>query len=327
MKIDYSVVIRTLGHANEKYEMLLKSIECLKPSPKELIIVLPEGANLPIQKPSGCFKVSYLYAPKGMVSQRIYGTDYCSTEYMLVCDDDVSFASDFVEKLAEPLICRKADFSIGPLLEFLPEKGMKSLYNTISLTAIPTIFHKNMYIHVLRSSGWSYNRHINTGQKRWYYTQSAAWTCYFARTNAMQALRFDEEFWLDMNGYASFDDSSMFYKAWLMNYKTVMVSNAVYEHLDARTSVSGIKRKVIFSTAFNQYVFWHRFIYSNDTSVGKILDIVCYQYFEKTNYLLEYIKSKRDKKSLKKLDIMKQGSQEARRFVKSDRYLQLHSIE
>ena len=47
MTIDYSVIIRTTGQAGEKYTKLLESIKKLKPQPREIIVVLPEKADLP----------------------------------------------------------------------------------------------------------------------------------------------------------------------------------------------------------------------------------------------------------------------------------------
>lgn len=50
MDIDYSVVIRTIGKAGEKYQKLLDSIAGLVPRPKAVIVVLPEGYDLPVTR-------------------------------------------------------------------------------------------------------------------------------------------------------------------------------------------------------------------------------------------------------------------------------------
>ena len=46
-EIDYSVVIRTTGKAHEKYQALLNSIDSLTTKPVDVIVVLPEGYDLP----------------------------------------------------------------------------------------------------------------------------------------------------------------------------------------------------------------------------------------------------------------------------------------
>ena len=45
--LEYSVIIRTTGKAKEKYKKLLQSISNLQPKPKDIIVVLPEGCELP----------------------------------------------------------------------------------------------------------------------------------------------------------------------------------------------------------------------------------------------------------------------------------------
>ena len=95
MTIDYSVIIRTTGQAGEKYTKLLESIKKLKPQPREIIVVLPEKANLP-ENQLGYEK--FFYSPKGMVIQRMCGIAKCKTRYGLICDDDVVFEKKFVQK-------------------------------------------------------------------------------------------------------------------------------------------------------------------------------------------------------------------------------------
>lgn len=113
--IDYSVLIRTTGNAHEKYQRLLDSINTLQPAPKEVIVVLPVGYELPDERLG---YESFFFAPKGMVSQRLAGVEKCSTAYALVCDDDVCFGPDFVENLYRPLRDGLGAISAGPLYSF-----------------------------------------------------------------------------------------------------------------------------------------------------------------------------------------------------------------
>ena len=94
--IDYSVVIRTVGKASEKYNKLLESIRKLNPQPKEVIVVLPIGYSLPQQRLGW---ERFVFSEKGMVKQRLYGMNTCNSSFALFCDDDVEFKPDFVEKL------------------------------------------------------------------------------------------------------------------------------------------------------------------------------------------------------------------------------------
>ena len=250
--IDYSVIIRTTGKANEKYKSLLQSIDKLVPAPKEVIIVLPYGYCEPE------YKIGYetfYYTEKGMVSQRLYGIDMCKTRYALITDDDISFEPDFIEKLYEPIKNNLGSISAGPLYSFLPKRGINTLICMINSSAIPTIRNKEYYCKVSRTTGYFYNRNL---RKKYYYANSLPWTCFFADVKILKKIDIKSEVWLDKNGYASLDDTTMFYKAYLMGFNSIVVSDALYKHLDARTSTKGNDSyNIVFSTAFNKLVFWH----------------------------------------------------------------------
>ena len=258
MTIEYSVIIRTIGKAGEKYQKLLDSITLLVPQPKEVIVVLPEGFDKPAERLGW---ETFYYSPKGMVSQRMYGIKLCKTPYALILDDDIVFDSDFVQKLHAPIELGLASLSSGPLYSFLPEKGIRAFINTVTGAAAPTIFHKERYVSVLRTAGYSYNRHLLPEKMRFYETQSLAGTCFYAEIAAMKKVGFDEEKWIDANGYSAYEDQTMFYKAWLRDIRTVVVSDAFYEHQDDKTSTKNNKQVVTRCLIINRIVFWHRFIY------------------------------------------------------------------
>lgn len=273
--IDYSVIIRTTGKAHEKYQKLLDSIEKLIPQPQEIIVVLPEGSQYPDEILG---KEIYYFSPKGMVIQRMTGIAKCKTKYALICDDDVQFGSDFVEKLYEPIKEGLCSITAGPLYSFLPPKGNNALLCTLMGSAAPTVFHKDRYISILKTSGYSYNRKLNAS-KKYYETQSVAWTCFFADVTAIKKIDFMDEIWLDSHGYSSLDDQTMFYKAYLRGIKTMVVVSAEYEHLDARTSTRDNRDPVLYSLNFNRVVFWHRFIYKKQNNLrSKLITALCIAY-------------------------------------------------
>ena len=317
MDIDYSVIIRTIGKANEKYQKLLDSIANLSPQPKEVIVVLPEGYELPEQQLGW---ETFFYSKKGMVSQRMYGITVCKTQYALICDDDVNFETDFVQKLHEPLEQRIGSLSIAPLYSFLPPKGFKTFIGALLGTAAPTVFHKNNYCTILRGAGYSFNRNLKENRK-YYFTQSAAWTCFYANIDELKKVRFEDEKWLEMNNYAAIDDTVMFYKAYLMGYKTIVVTNASYEHADAKTSTRNNQEVVKFCSAFNMVVFWHRFIYlSQKNAIGRFSARICFAYKKMCTILYEwiyYILKRNDKQCL---DLTKKGMKDAYEYIGSKEY-------
>jgi len=93
--ISYSVVIRTLGNTGDKYKALLDSIAIQTIQPEEVIVAIPDGYEL--DHTLGYERV--VRCKKGMVTQRAVGIQTAKSDYILVVDDDVEFASTMVEDL------------------------------------------------------------------------------------------------------------------------------------------------------------------------------------------------------------------------------------
>ena len=121
----YSVAIRTLGTAGEKYEKLLNSIKKQTVQPEKIVVVLPEGYALP---PYQLGTEEFVFCKKGMVIQRLEALKYIDSQYTLFCDDDVEFDDAFVEKLVQPMHEGAYSCTAGPLLEFLPPNKAKYLF-------------------------------------------------------------------------------------------------------------------------------------------------------------------------------------------------------
>lgn len=322
--IDYSVIIRTLGTAGTKYERLLASIDNLCPKPKEVIVVLPVGYDKPKEQLGW---ETFYFSPKGMVAQRTFGMKMAKTRYALICDDDVCFDTDFVEKLHKPIEENKCEISAGPLLSFLPQKGLKTFISTLMGAASPTIFHKDRYVSIFRSTGYSFNRKINCDTENYYYSQSLAGTCFYADLEAMKKVAFEEEMWIDANGYSACEDQVMFYKAYLKGLRTIVVSNALYEHLDGKTSTRNNKPTVIYSSIFNRTVFWYRFIYTQQKNgLLKIWSRICFGYRSLWIRLWNWVNLLRGRAKREDLTLSKKALKDARNFIKTDSYTQLPKL-
>lgn len=321
--IDYSVIIRTTGKAGEKYQKLLDSIADLNPQPKEVIVVLPENSQLPSEKLGW---ERFCFCKKGMVTQRLFGIYSCKTKYALICDDDVCFEKDFVVKLHQPIQEGVAKLSAGPLLSYLPPKGYKSILYAITGAAIPQYFANEKYISVLPTTGYSYYRKINIEEHRYLEAESLPWTCFYGEVDAVKKIHLEDERWLESHGYASMDDQTMFYKAYLMKIRTVIVSDAVYQHLDAKTSRK-ILSDIAYAMEFNRYIFWHRFIYSMDRGIKKKWDICCIEYYFSIKSLynvIRYLKGELDKDAI---NAKKVALEDAKKYVKTEEYKSLPEIK
>lgn len=322
--IDYAVIIRTIGKAGEKYQNLLNSIARLDPQPREVIVVLPEGYAEPEEKLGW---ETFYYSPKGMVSQRMYGINKCKSPYALICDDDVCFEPDFVCKLHKPIAEGLCSLSAGPLYSFLPVKGPKAAISAFSGASAPTLFHRDRYISVLRTAGYSYNRHLQPEKKKYYEAQSLAWTCFYADVSALRSIGLEDEVWLDANGYAAYDDQTMFYKAWLRGIKTMVVADAFYEHQDAKTSTRNNKPIVLRCLALNRLIFWHRFIYSMESNCfGRAWAKLCFDYrllWDKAWAWFYYVGRRYSKADR---DTILQAYRDGWSYVKSEAYRKLPPV-
>lgn len=191
--------------------------------------------------------------------------------------------------------------------------------------AMPTLFNKDKYTTILKSSGWSYNRINLESCDRYYEAQSAAGTNFFIKREVMIDLDFKSELWLDKFGYAAIEDQIMFYKLYKMGYKTLVVTDAIYCHEDAKTSTQGLKLEYFYSKAFNHYVFWHRFIYNLDKNIFyKILDKICFNYWYLSNLLYKFIRNYNDKEIY---ITFKKGIKDAKKYTNSEEYKMLPSIK
>lgn len=322
--IEYSVIIRTIGKAGEKYQNLLNSIAALVPQPQEVIVVLPEGYDEPAEKLGW---ETFCYSPKGMVAQRMYGIAQCKTPYALICDDDVSFGPDFVEKLHQPIEMGLSSLSSGPLYSFLPQKGIRAVVNTISGAAAPTLFHKNRYVSVLRTAGYSYNRHLRPEKKRFYTSQSLAGTCFYADVSALKKVGFDKEIWIDANGYSAYEDQTMFYKAWVMGIRTVVVADAYYVHQDAKTSTRNNKPTVTRCLIINRIIFWHRFIYSMEKSpAARTWARIAFAYRMMWLRIWALIDYARGRYTREDVSLVFQSCKDGWNYIKSEEYLALPAV-
>ena len=316
--ISYSVAIRTLGTAGRKYEKLMDSVASLIPQPKEVIVVLPEGYKKPDYQ-IGFEK--FVYSCKGMIVQRLAALDYITTDYILFCDDDVEFNSDFIQILYEPLQ-NGYSCSTGPLLDFFPPEGLKYFFASILGGACVMLRGKDkMYTRILNTGGWSYNRSIKTNEHCCYDAESLAWTCFFIKTKVMRDIHFEDETWIERNGYAAFDDRIMFYKMLKMGYKSCVVSDATYIHNDAMTSSRNLKLEPIYARAFNHYVFWHRCLYLLCKNPLKRMWMkVCIHYYIGINTIYDILLKKVGRKTPEQVFSSQRGFKDAIQFVKSEEY-------
>lgn len=324
--ISYSVAIRTLGTAGEKYEKLLDAIQKQTIKPEKIVVVLPEGYKPPEYPKWG--GVEYVYSKKGILYQRIEALRYITSEYIFFCDDDVEPEPNFVEKLSEPLQSGEYDCASGPLLEFFPPKGIKYVFASL-LGGACVMLHgrKNNYVRVLGTGGWSYNRSIDVNEHKLFDAQALAGTCFLAKADAMRNVHFEDELWTERNGLALYEDQIMFYKLHINGYKVCVVSDAFYIHNDGKTSTKGLKLEPIYASSCHHYVFWHRFLYLPCKNPMRRLWLrVCIEYKIIMGKLYGIFLSLCGRRTLEARRVAAKGVRDAKKYVKSSEYLDISSV-
>lgn len=272
---NYSVTIRTLGTAGIKYQKTLDSIAEQSVKPKEVIIVLAHGYEKPKEQLG---YERFVFADKGMVSQRIAGFKESSSEYTLALDDDVAFPPNFINSLFDTLEQNKADFASPIVKEVNTWGGKYTLINIIKDWLLGVSIRKKLkepfLVKIWRTGGFIVNTSTNTYKQ--YYNQSGHGTCVFGRTKALKELHFEEELWLQDTKYALPDDMVMFYKLYLKGYIIAVNRDIEFLHLDAGSSLVDNNKKLnnIYASARNGFIFWHRFIYINRNK--KWLSVFCF---------------------------------------------------
>lgn len=323
--LSYSVAIRTLGTAGEKYQRLLDSIAKQTIRPEKIVVVLPEGYALPHEQMG---TEQFVYCKKGMVIQRLEALKYIDSKYTIFCDDDIEFGSDFVEKLLEPMERYDYSCTLGPLIELFNPDNFKYLIASLLGAGCTMIKGRDkQYARVLRTGGCSHNKKVDTTRHKIYDTDSFAWACFCIKTEVFRKIRLEDENWIDRTGYAAFDDQTMAYKLRVNGYRIGVVSDALFIHNDGKTSMTNIKLEPIYAHAFNHYVFWHRFLYSlSDNMIERLWMLICVNYYIGINTIYSialYIIGRRTKEQIK---MEARGFSDAKKYVKSQEYKDLKPV-
>jgi hypothetical protein len=258
-----------------------------------------------------------------MVIQRLYGIQVCKTPYALICDDDLSFGPDFVQQLYQPVKDGAYGLSAGPLLEILPPKGIQTLFWALGAAAIPNPNRNGRYTTIIPTTGYIYNRHIDQTHTRIYDAQSAGWACFFADVERLRAIHMEDELWLDRMGYSAHDDQVMFYKAWLRGNKTAIVSTAVYQHLDGKTSTKGRSLQAKKAMGFTRFILWHRFFYEQARGLKKPWCVACIAYRTLFQSCTDLIRCVAGKRPFAEVKAYIEGTAYAMKWTKTQEYQML----
>lgn len=308
---EYTAVIRTLGRAGEKYQILLNSLMSQSHPPKKIVVYLAEG----YEKPSETVGIEEIvYVKKGMVAQRALEYKEVETEWILFLDDDIYIESWGVEKMLSDTILADADVCAFDAFPHHKLKFFKKVAMAFLLSSVPRLRFKNYGYRVNFLGTDCYNPFP---RKDWSWSTTNSGGAFICKKHNFLKINFEEDLWLDTVPVAAFDDKIMFFKMHLKGLKIITHYKSGFAHLDARTSAPSSDkieqlRKCEYSTAFTTTVFEKRYLLPSLNKWEKILRKPLKFYMNIVFYFFCATKK------IKKLDFpneRKKGKQEAYKYL------------
>lgn len=203
----YSVAIRTLGKAGEKYLQTLQSVAKQTILPTSINVYIPFGYDLP-RETIGSEK--YHRCKKGMISQRALRYDEIIDDWILFLDDDMFLPEDFIQRAADFIKESNADIISANVFS-----NHRAPLSQKIVAAIHSVFPmKSSYwgFKVTRSGRYNYN---NAPKSDFLHSQTGAGACILCKKAVFLSSHFEDELWMDKFGYALGDDQLMNYKIFL----------------------------------------------------------------------------------------------------------------
>lgn len=315
----YSVAIRTVGKAGDKYIQELKSLHNQTVKPEHIYVHLAHGFERPAEQVG---MEEYVDVPKGLVHQRA-AANRVEEEYVLIIDDDVYFPDDAVEQMAKALQEYNAD-GIAP--DTFPSQDLP-LSSRIGAYVTNTVSRRKndgWAIKIKRTGAFSFNGYPEHGAI--YPTESAAGTAVFMKTAVWKAIHYEQEVWIDQFPAGTFGEDQLMYQKIVENgYKLLMWYDSGVIHLDANTNKASQKTyDKIYYRAMAQYLTWYRCTYDlpRNSCKDKIYDNIAYSYRLILSCSVRVIYSIRCR-SFRFLSAHIKGNIDAKKFAKSDEYRDL----
>ena len=218
-KKEYTVAIRTLGTAGEKYQRLLDSLKAQTVPAKDIFVYIPNGYDLP-KETIGIEK--YIRCEKGMITQRSLSFDEITTDYVLFCDDDLYLPPNFVERMFEGLESMNGDCIAADVYSEDKMSHMKQLAIFLHSFITPRK-DDGWMVKIKRNVSYSYNIRPKNDFLR---TESAPGGCCLCKKDTYKAIHFEDERWLENMRYAAGDDQLFYYKMHIMGYKVIQYLNS-----------------------------------------------------------------------------------------------------
>lgn len=327
-KPSYSIIIRTLGKAGAMYRTTLDCIASQTLQPEEVLIVIPHGYEPP-KETLGYEQI--VYSPKGMLSQNITGMKEAKGEWLLLLDDDVEFAPDFVENMFQTTEQTQADAVIPIVTNIDGETVLspKSFGKILASFIMGICFYSNRQSKYLlrcsRTGGFIIQTRTTNKD---YLAQTGAGNCRLLCKKAAQNLHFEEELYLEKEKYPSYEDQIFFYKLYKTGYRIAVNKDVRFLHLDAMSSRTGEQQLLVsYAHAKEAVIFWHRFIYLPERKLYlRLWSFLCIWWRIQNTILVTGLKSIVRPTAFQKLKCYQRAYRDAFVFIKSKEYRSIPRI-
>lgn len=253
----YSVAIRTLGTAGEKFFEELRSLHRQSILPERILVYIAKGCQCP-QEQVG--REEYIWVQKGMLAQRALPYDEIASDCILLLDDDVRLADDSAERMLcamheHDADCVGADTFKNQSLSF----GAK-IYAAVTNLVFPRS-DDGWAFKIHRTGSFSYN---NYPRPEYYPSQSCAGPCSLWRKEAFLRVRLQDELWMEEAGFWYGEDVLLFYKLYVNGGKLGVLYNSGVENLDGQTASATHKQTIrrFYIRAKASAIIWHRTVYT-----------------------------------------------------------------
>ena len=253
----YSVAIRTLGTAGEKFLEELRSLHRQSIPPERILVYIATCCQRP-QEQVG--REEYIWVQKGMLAQRALPYDEITSDCILLLDDDVRLADDSAERMLcamheHDADCVGADTFKNQSLSF----GAK-IYAAVTNLVFPRS-DDGWAFKIHRTGSFSYN---NYPRPEYYPSQSCAGPCSLWRKEAFLRVRLQDELWMEEAGFWYGEDVLLFYKLYVNGGKLGVLYNSGVENLDGQPASATHKQTIrrFYIRAKASAIIWHRTVYT-----------------------------------------------------------------
>ena len=271
--LTYSVAIRTLGTAGEKFREELSSIAGQTVQPDRVLVYIAEGYDRPAYTVG---REEYVWVKKGMVAQRVLPYDEISSEVILMLDDDVRLAPDSAERMLAALETYGADAVGADTFKNQEMSVAAKMYAAITNLVFPH-WDRKWAFKIHRNGSFSYQ---NAPVRSFCWSQSCAGNAAMWRMTVYRQLHLEDEMWLDELPFAYNDDTVEFYKLHKNGFRLGVLYDSGCEHLDGQSSSLGFRKgsEWIQTRTMALFVIWWRTIFqpTRKFSVERWLAIACF---------------------------------------------------